>query len=146
MKLVRYTGVSVVNVVVTQGLLVAFVSGVGLSGGVGNFLAVSGAAVPGYLLSRNFVWRRAGVTTTRSQLAEEVGIFWITTVAGLILSTVAAEWVDRRYGTQLAVSAANLASFGVLWVVKYLVLDQWVFHRRRVMRRHGPEGGPGAGL
>jgi hypothetical protein len=43
--------------------------------------------------------------------------------AGLVLSTVMVGWASARFDHNLIVYAANLASFGVLWVVKFFVLE-----------------------
>lgn len=62
-----------------------------------------------------------------SSLRREVLSFWAFTVAGLVLSTLAVSGVASVTDSTVAVSAANIGAFGVLWVAKFLVLDGVVF-------------------
>jgi putative flippase GtrA len=54
------------------------------------------------------------------------------TTLGLVLSTVLA-WLAYRHLARAgwAVSLANMAGFGMIWGVKYVVLDHVVFHPER---------------
>lgn len=125
-RALKYASVSVVGVVVTQVLLVVCYQpafGLEMSAGWANFTAVSGASVPAYLLNRQWVWQRSG----RHSLRREVLPFWGISLLGLLISTVAVSYVSRHWDSQLAVSGTNIASFGVLWVAKYLFLDAIMF-------------------
>ena len=63
--------------------------------------------------------------------------FWLFTIAGLALSTLAVVLVANatkdptvpglENGNKIAVQLANIAGFGVLWVIKYLFLDKIMF-------------------
>lgn len=119
----KYASVSVVGVAVTQVLLVITYQVVGLSPMWSNFVSVSGASVPAYLLNRRWVWGKSG----RHSVHKEVLPFWGMSILGLIISTVAVGVVARHWDSQLAVSGTNIASFGTLWVAKYLLLDQVMF-------------------
>ncbi|HSL58294.1 MAG TPA: GtrA family protein [Acidimicrobiales bacterium] len=121
-RAIKYASVSVVGVVVTQVLLVITYQG-GMSAAWANFVSVSGASIPAYLLNRQWVWGKTG----RHSLQREVLPFWGMSLLGLIVSTVAVGYVARHWDSQLAVSATNIASFGTLWVAKYLLLDQVMF-------------------
>lgn len=84
---------------------------------------MAAGTVPSYSLNRRWVWGK----TSKSHLWKEVVPFWALSFLGLVLSTVvvaiAASWKD----TTLVVSAANLATFGVLWVGKFLLLHYVLF-------------------
>lgn len=122
-KALKYASVSVVGVVVTQVLLVICYQVLELSAGWSNFIAVSGASIPAYLLNRQWVWQKTG----RHSLRREVLPFWAISLLGLLISTVAVSVVSRQWDSQLAVSGTNIASFGVLWVAKFLFLDAIMF-------------------
>ena len=126
-RLFRFTGVSVVSVAITQGLLVLFNGVLGWPGWVANVLAVGIAAGPAYVLNRRWVWARFGPHS----MSREVVPFWAYTFLGLLLSTVLVAVADTVWGTTLAVQIANIAGFGVLWVGKFVLLD-------RVLFRHEP--------
>ena len=51
-------------------------------------------------------------------------VFWAYTFAGLALSTGAVALVDHHSDSALALSAANITAFAVLWVAKFFLLDQ----------------------
>jgi putative flippase GtrA len=119
----KFVAVSFIGTVISQSLIVLFKGQWDWNGGVANLVAVCISAVPSYYLNRAWVWGKRG----SSSIAREVLPFWIMTLAGLALSTVLAYVADRIWDTTIAVNIANLAGFGVLWVLKFLVLDQYVF-------------------
>ena len=121
---VRYLAVSAINVVNHQALLLLAHGVWGWGGGVANVFAAVIAAVPGYLLSRSWVWSVRGTHSVRSEIVP----FWTLALLGLVVSTVLAEAADRSFDAPLAVSAASLAGYFVVWVVKFLVLNR-IFER-----------------
>jgi putative flippase GtrA len=138
----KYSAVSVVNVAIGQGLLVLFSAILHVPAAAANVLAVCLSAVPAYYLSRAWVWGKTG----RSHLTKEVLPFWGFAIAGLILST-ASVWLathltgiaaidpaERTALQKLVPNAANMFAFGVLWVIKFFVLDAYMFGRHH----HGP--------
>ena len=122
-KLIRYSMVSVMGVAITQALLVVGHAVVGLGPATANTVAVLCAALPVFLVNRTWVWKVAGP----SSLQREIAPFWAFTIAGLMLSTFAVGTAASMTDSTLALSAANLGAFGVLWVLKFFVLDAVVF-------------------
>jgi putative flippase GtrA len=122
-RFIHYSGVSVVSLSVGQLLLLGLNSGLGVSPWFANTVAVTLSAVPAYLLYRYVVWAKR----TANDIRREVVPFWLMALVGLVLSTVAVDLVDGWWGTAVAVNLAYLASFGALWVFKYLVLEHWMF-------------------
>ena len=49
------------------------------------------------------------------------------TIAGLLISTALVAWVETFSDSTLLVMAANIGGFGILWVAKFLFLDQIMF-------------------
>lgn len=88
-------------------------------------------ALASYHLNRMWVWERAG----RSSLLREVIPFWVLAGVGLALSTamvVLAEHVcaqiTSNHGIRtLTVMVASVVSVLPVWLLKYLVLDRFVF-------------------
>jgi putative flippase GtrA len=96
-----------------------------------NILANAVATVPSYYLNRKWVWGKGG----RSHLWREVVPFWVLSFAGLAFSSLAV-WLagnfarNHHYGhatTVLLVNAANLFSFALLWIVKFVIYNK-LFH------------------
>lgn len=115
--------VSVIGVTITQILLVLFVGILDRHPVWSNVAAVSLTSVPVFFLNKRWVWAHDG----RISLRREVLPFWVFTLAGLLLSTGLVALADSVSDSQLLVMAANLAGFGVLWVAKFLFLDQVMF-------------------
>jgi putative flippase GtrA len=122
-KTVRYAMVSVVAVFVGQSVLIICSGLLGLPGVTSNIIAVSIGTIPSYLLNRYWTWGKKG----KNSFLSEVLPFWGMAVLGLVFSTWLVAIADRRYGTTVAVAGANLAAFGVLWVVKFMVLNHVLF-------------------
>ncbi|MFV0257886.1 MAG: GtrA family protein [Acidimicrobiales bacterium] len=115
----KYLAVSAVNLVNHQLLLFLANSIWGWPGGWSNVFAAVLAAVPAYLLSRYWVWEVRGGHSLRG----EVIPFWTIALLGLALSTVLAQAADQLFGSGLWVALASLTGYGVVWVVKFAVLD-----------------------
>ncbi len=77
------------------------------------------------------MWGRTG----RSHLLREVLPFGVLAVLGLVLSSVTASGAehvatavsDRRSVQTVIVKAATLLSFGILWVLRFAILDKLRF-------------------
>src|SRR4051812_39349300 len=124
---------SVVGVVGTQIFLFVFLHILDWKPVLSNFIAVTLMSVPVFLLNKYWVWGKRG----KAHMRREVLPFWLFTVAGWILSSLAVYLVVRftknpdveslKDGNKYAVQAANIAGFGVLWVLKYMFLDKIMF-------------------
>ena len=129
-RAIRYSMCSVVGVVGTQILLFLFLHVFEWKPVLSNFVAVTLMSVPVFMLNKYWVWGKRG----RAHMRREVIPFWLFTVAGWILSTLMVILVvnitstdANPDGNKLAVQGANIAGFGVLWVLKYLFLDRIMF-------------------
>lgn len=128
-RAIRYSATSLICVVITQVLIILFYKGVELSGTQSNLAATMLTAIPAFALNKYWVWGKRG----RAHLRREVLPFWAFTVAGWILSTATVAVAENHIGTPqsttrtIAVMAANIAGFGILWILKYLFLDKVMF-------------------
>jgi putative flippase GtrA len=122
-KAIRYSAVSVVAVAVTQIVLLLCHGILGWSAALSNVVAVTVGTIPSYTLNRYWVWGKRG----RNHWVKEVLPFWAVGIVGLVFSTVLVTLADRWIGSALAVSAANLTAFGILWILKFLLLDHLLF-------------------
>lgn len=128
-RMFRYTMVSVISTLVSQGVLFALYGLAQLwTGVIDNIIANAVATVPSYYLNRSWAWGKAG----RSHWMREVLPFWALSFAGMALSigTVSlAEHLGKELGMHhvgltILVQGANLSAFGLLWVVKFLVFNR----------------------
>jgi putative flippase GtrA len=131
-KLIKYAGVSVISTIVSQvTLLLTFGIFHVMSEVPANIVANVVATVPSYALNRRWVWGKSG----KSHFWKEVAPFWILSFVGLAFSSLAV-WIAgdfaRAHGlhhgaTALLVNLANLVSFGILWIVKFVIYNK-LFH------------------
>jgi putative flippase GtrA len=132
-RALRYVATSGFGVVSTQILLSLFLHVFDWKPVPSNFTAVSMVSIPAFLLNKYWVWGKRG----RAHMRREVLPFWLFTIAGWVLSTLAVILVvnltrdpdveSLKEGNKIAVQFATLAGFGVLWVLKYLFLDKIMF-------------------
>jgi putative flippase GtrA len=130
--LFKYTMVSVVSTVVSMGVL-ALVFGVFKLWGqiASTVFANAVATLPSYYLNRKWVWGKGG----RSHLTKEIIPFWSLSAIGIGVSIggaalarhVSAEHHLSHFDQTVLVLAANLVSFGVFWVLKFMIFNK-MFH------------------
>ncbi len=120
--------VSVVGVTLTQSLLVLFVGILDRDPTLSNVTAVMLCAIPVFFLNKHWVWSADGKVSFKREILP----FWVFTGAGLALSTGLVALAHRVSDSTLLVMAASLGGFGILWVAKFLFLDQIMFGRREL--------------
>ncbi|MDA8359126.1 MAG: GtrA family protein [Actinomycetota bacterium] len=132
LKLIKYASVSVISTVCSQVvLLLTFGVFRVMSEVPANVLANVVGTVPSYSLNRRWVWGKSG----QSHFWREVVPFWVLSFVGLGFSSLAV-WLAGDFSrdhhlshpvTSLLVNAANLVSFAILWIVKFLIYER-LFH------------------
>ncbi len=132
-KQIRYLVASAASLTVAQAVLVLTFGIAGWTAVTANVASFVVATAFAYVIQRRWTWRR----TDRSSVWREVVPFWAIAGIGLAASTIAVratasfaeEHVASRLVQTLAVMAASTATYGVLWVVKFLVLERYLFGR-----------------
>ena len=124
-KLLRYAAVSVVTVPLGMALFWLFLQ-TDLAPVVANLIAVTIATMPNYLLNRYWVWNKRGPNS----VAREVAPFWAMAFLGLIMSTLFVWVVGWFSDWSVAFLAANFVAFGLVWVLKFFVLERFLFGSR----------------
>jgi putative flippase GtrA len=134
-KLIRYAAVSAISTTVSLTILGTLVAAGTTTAGWANVIASAAGTVPSFELNRRWVWNRQG---PRSLMLEAVP-FCVLSFTGLGLSTavvsLAAGWATAAGlgagARATAAEMANVATFGTLWVLQYLILDRVLFATRR---------------
>ena len=130
-KAIKYTLVSLISVVVT---LITFLILNGLlriDAVLSNVLSVTAGGVPSFWLNRRWAWGKTG----KSNIWKEHIPFWVMNFTGLALSTWAVAMAERwglenldSHALRTGLNAcANLASFGVLWIAKFMIFNKLFF-------------------
>ena len=128
-QLIRYTMVSVISTVVSLGTLSLVFGVFHFWGEIGSTVFANAVAtVPSYYLNRGWVWGKNG----RSHLMKEIVPFWAMSAIGIVVSIFGAA-IARHLGIEhhlahlqqtVVVLFANVMSFGIFWVLKFLVFNR----------------------
>ena len=128
-QLIRYTMVSVISTIVSFGVLL-IVYGIfrAFSEVWSTVFANVVATVPSYYLNRSWVWGKNG----RSHLTKEILPFWSMSALGIVVSVGGASLathVGKKYNLDhfdqtVVVLAANVLSFAIFWVLKFIVFNR----------------------
>lgn len=130
--LLKYTMVSVVSTIVSFGVLFLVFGVLKLWGQIASTVFANAVAtLPSYFLNRRWVWGKGG----RSHLTKEIIPFWSLSTIGIAVSIGGAALAHHiSYTHHLShldqtalVLLANLMSFGIFWVLKFMIFNK-MFH------------------
>jgi len=141
-KFIRYSMVSGVAIVISQVVILVATDGFHASGILANTLGAVAATPASYELNRKWAWGKHG----KSHLWREVAPFWGLTLIGYLGSTGTVQLADNFCHSHhviglersLAIMAASLFAYGVVWVGKFLIIHHLMFGG------HKPGAGPSA--
>ncbi len=131
-KIIRYTLTSVISTAVSFFSLLIIFGVFHLFGEVTSTVVANAiATLPSYYLNRNWAWGKSG----RSHLTKEILPFWAMASVGIFVSVFGAAfakhlgnmWHLHHLGQTALVLVANVASFGIFWVLKLLLFNR-LFH------------------
>ncbi len=142
-RILRYCSVSVVSTVIGLTVLGVLVGVFGWPAVWANVVATAIALAPSFELSRRWVWAHDG----RRSMLRQAAPYAAVSFAGLIVSSIAvhlasnATSTSTRFVHTAAVLLANVAAYGTLWVVQFVVCDRILF-RSRARPGQAPEDSP----
>ncbi len=117
----RFGGVTVVTTVVGLVTLLVGLEMFGWAEVPANLVSVLASTPFGYVLNRKYVWERQPGNHSASR---EVGPFWIMTLLGFVVSTLAVWFVGSFTDSTPAILVTQIAAFGSLWLVKFYFLEK----------------------
>ena len=123
-RLIRYGGVTIVSTVVGLATLFVGLRIFDQSGIVANFWSVVLSTPPAYYLNRAYVWGRG---TSDHSASREVGPFWIMTLLGWLVSTIAIAIADTQTDSEIILVLTQMAAFAGLWLVKFAFLEKFLW-------------------
>jgi putative flippase GtrA len=148
-KLVRYASVSAVATAASLTVLAVAVGLLGMTAGRANVLATLVGTIPSFELNRRWVWGKGGRRSMRAEIAPFVALslseLAVSTVAVHLAGVWAEHWGWPTAARTTMVLAANVAAFGSLWVLQFVLLDRVVFRSWETSRPSAPlAAGPAA--
>jgi putative flippase GtrA len=129
LKLIRYTMVSIISALTSLVILTIVYGVLRLWTEVYSVLFSNVmAGIPSYILNRRWVWKKGG----RSHIWKEIVPFWVMSLTGIGFAIVTASMAHNfanahqlhHVARTVLVVGANVGAFGLLWVVKFLVLNR----------------------
>ncbi len=130
-RMARCAAVSIVAAVVSEVVFLASYGPLGAGPRLASVLAFLAGAVPNYVLNRRWVWRASGQVRIGRELAPYLAVSLGTGLLAIALTSAADAAVRHSAlpptARALAVGAAYLATYGVMFVVKFALFDRVVF-------------------
>jgi putative flippase GtrA len=135
-RVIRSLAVSGVTTVLSLSILAVLIRFDLTSPAVANVISTVAGIGPSFALNRRWAWRGQG----RGHVTREIAPFWAYSLLSLVLSTIAvagaAAWADSMGASAemrtFVVLAANVATFGTLWIGQFLLLDRVLFRHHRL--------------
>lgn len=131
----RYVVATVAAVAAGQLLLGIGYDILGWPAALANVVSACLVTGPAFILNRNWVWRQGG----KADILRETAPFWILAFIGLGMSTggvaltehFAVRLVHSRHLDTLLIILGSCASYGIVWIARYVILDRMVFRSTR---------------
>lgn len=126
----RYTGASVVAGIISEVVFVAiyWFTAVPL---VASLLAFVAGAVPNYVMNRYWAWQRRGRPHRTREVLPYAVIVLVTAVTAILVTTAADRWVRNHVAAHALqvtlVAIAFLATYGTMFVLKFVLFDRFIF-------------------
>jgi len=129
LKIIRYTMVSAISALTSLVILTLVYGVLRLwSEVISTLFANLMAGIPSYILNRRWVWGKSG----RSHIWREILPFFVMSVTGigfaLYTATLAQSFANSHHLHHVARTAlvvgANVTAFGILWLLKFIILNR----------------------
>jgi putative flippase GtrA len=123
-KVVMFGGISVLSTLVDFGLFNLFTLVTTMSLVMANALSYGAGIVVSYGLNKHYTFKGGG----RDDVRVEIAIFLVINLVGLAATTLGVLVVNRVFGDHLLLlNAGKLAAGVVVWVLKYVTFERWVY-------------------
>lgn len=129
----KYAAGSVVATILSQIAFTLCYGALDTSAAVASIVAFFVGAIPNYLLNKAWAWNDRSVSRRRAAFTYLL-VIGVTNGLAIAITTLADAWVRTHVPSHdartLLVDLAYLASYGVMFVVKFLLFDGLVFRPR----------------
>ncbi len=95
----------------------------GMAASVATVVAAMFVIIPKFVASKYWVWK----ARDSNRVAREASVYVFVTACSLAVATAVAWVLDSRGATDMVLVLANLATFAVMWVVRFMILDLFGF-------------------
>jgi putative flippase GtrA len=96
-----------------------------------SVIAFLAGALPNYVLNRRWAWGRTGRANRTRELLPYAIIVVVTAIAAALVTSGTDHWLrgwtDSHFWQTVLVSAAFLGTYGVMFILKFVLFDRFVF-------------------
>lgn len=136
-RITRYT-IGSVLAAATSAVVFALLYIMGVSTTACSVIAFIAGAIPNWTLNRRWAWQVKG----RVAFGREIVGYVVVSALTLLASSEATAWTQRQvtslpahYGLRVAlVTASYLAVFAILFAVRFVIYERWIFSGRSRVR------------
>lgn len=93
---------------------------------IANTLSYGAGIVASYVLNKRLTFAGGG----RDRRSQEIALFVVVNVAGLVLNNAAVAVAAWTAGSALVLNLAKIGAGAVTWVLKFAAFQRWVYPRR----------------
>jgi putative flippase GtrA len=133
----KYSASSVIAGVISE-LAFAICYWVGTTPLWSSIIAFLAGALPNYVLNRRWAWGRTGRADRTRELLPYAIIVVVTALAAALVTSLAdhwlRDWIDSHFWQTVLVSVTFLATYGVMFILKFVLFDRFVFARPAAAR------------
>ncbi|TCC53043.1 GtrA family protein [Kribbella capetownensis] len=126
----KYSASSVIAGVISE-LAFALCYWVGARPLWASVVAFLAGALPNYVLNRRWAWGRTGRADRTRELLPYAIIVVVTALAAALATSAADHWlrdrIDSHVWQTVLVSATFLGTYGVMFILKFVLFDRFVF-------------------
>ncbi len=129
----RYSASSFVATVTSQLTFLVVYGLVGAAAAVASVSAFVAGTVPNYLLNRRWTWAHGGKHRLYHLLPYAAIVIGTAVIAIFVTTAVdhrADGWTDSQIVRTVLVGGSYLATYGVMFVLKFVMFDRYVFGGR----------------
>jgi putative flippase GtrA len=128
-RIAKYTTGSVVATISAE-VTFLVVYGAGVRSTISTVAAFLAGAIPNYILNRRWAWQRTG-RAHRREVARYIGVIGLSLLVTMAFTWVGARIANRMFETRgaetLFVGGVYLFASGVVFVMKFLLFNRFVF-------------------
>lgn len=136
-RITRYT-IGSILAAATSAVVFALLYILGVSTTACSVIAFIAGAIPNWTLNRRWAWQVKG----RIAFGREIVGYVVVSALTLLASSEATAWTQRQvmslpahYGLRVAlVTASYLAVFAILFAVRFMIYERWIFSGRSRVR------------
>ena len=88
-----------------------------------TLIAALAVIIPKFMVSKLWVWKDA----SRDKLGREASVYLAVTAFSLTMAVVVAHVLEAQGATNSQLLGANVTLFGVMWWMRFVVLDRFAF-------------------